>query len=132
MTATPTPQPTIDPETGDEIITVRDFAVRQGYRATYGHELAKTGRLVMAPDGKRCLYRASLERFDASKDPSKQGVAARHAAAREQHTPAHPGAEREEEAAEGGDALGESGDGPTYNYQNLPQPPTPNLSFFRS
>ena len=81
MTTKPT-TPAIDPATGDAIISVREFAVREGYRANYGHELAKTGRLVMAPDGKHCLARASHERFRASKDPSKQGVVERHAAAR--------------------------------------------------
>ena len=81
MTTKTTP-PAIDPATGDEIISVRDFAVREGYKPNYGHELAKTGRLVMAPDGKNCLARASHERFNASKDPSKQGVVERHAAAR--------------------------------------------------
>lgn len=80
---TKTTTPAIDPATGDEIISVREFAVREGYRANYGHELAKAGRLVMAADGKNCLARASHERFHGSKDPSKQGVAERHAAARE-------------------------------------------------
>lgn len=79
---TKTTTPAIDPATGDEIITVREFAVREGYKPNYGHELAKAGRLVMAPDGKNCLARASHERFNASKDPSKQGVADRHASAR--------------------------------------------------
>ena len=80
---TKTTTPAIDPATGDEIISVREFAVREGYKPNYGHELAKAGRLVMAADGKNCLARASHERFNASKDPSKQGVAERHAAARE-------------------------------------------------
>lgn len=81
MTTKPT-TPAIDPATGDEIISVREFAVREGYKPNYGHELAKAGRLVMAPDGKHCLARASHERFNASKDPSKQDVVERHAAAR--------------------------------------------------
>ena len=89
MTTKPT-TPAIDPATGDEIITVREFAVREGYKPNYGHELAKTGRLVMAPDGKHCLARASHERFRASKDPSKQGVVERHAAAREASAAAVP------------------------------------------
>lgn len=79
---TKTTSPAIDPATGDAIISVREFAVREGYKPNYGHELAKTGRLVMAEDGKNCLARASHERFRASKDPSKQGVVERHAAAR--------------------------------------------------
>lgn len=92
---TKTTTPAIDPATGDEIISVREFAVREGYKPNYGHELAKAGRLVMAPDGKNCLARASHERFNASKDPSKQGVADRHAAAREASASAVPQAPAE-------------------------------------
>lgn len=67
----------------DELITPREFAERQGFRSHYGNALFKAGRLVMAEDGKHCLYRASLKRFIATSDLSKAGVAARHAAARE-------------------------------------------------
>ena len=75
---------------GDELVTPREFATRQGYKPHYGNELSKKGRLVMAPDGKHCLYQASLERFEASRDHSKAGVVARHAAARAAEPVDHP------------------------------------------
>ena len=68
--------------TPDETLTPRQFAEQLGYKPHYGNQLAKDGRLVFAPDGKRVLVQASIERFNATKDPSKQGVADRHAATR--------------------------------------------------
>lgn len=65
-----------------ETLTPRQLAERLGYKPHYGNQLAKDGRLVFAPDGKRVLVQASIERFNATKDPSKQGVAARHALTR--------------------------------------------------
>ncbi len=64
------------------LMTPRQFAESMGYKANYGHQLKRDGRLVMADDGKHCLVRESLLKFEATKDPSKQGVADRHAAAR--------------------------------------------------
>ena len=49
---------------------------------SYNNELEKTGRAVRAPDGKLWLKAESLAAYRAGKDPSKQGVADRHAAAR--------------------------------------------------
>lgn len=63
-------------------LTPRQFAERLGFKPNYGNQLAKEGRLVFAPDGKRVLLAQSLARFEATKDPSRQGVADRHAAAR--------------------------------------------------
>lgn len=68
--------------TQGEQLTPRRFAERLGYKPNYGHQLQKDGRLVMAPDGKHVLLAESLARFEATKDPTKQGVADRHAAAR--------------------------------------------------
>ena len=68
--------------TPDETLTPRQFAEQLGYKPHYGNQLAKDGRLVFAPDGKRVLVQASIERFNATKDPSKQGVADRHALTR--------------------------------------------------
>ena len=62
--------------------TLPEFAQRIGKTRTYAYELRKAGRLVMAPDGKQVLIVESLARYEATKDPSKQGVADRHAAAR--------------------------------------------------
>lgn len=102
----------------DELITVREFAQRLGYKPHYGSELKKTGRLVMADDGKHCHYQASLERFNASRDPSKAGVAARHAAKRaaaaapEVANPPPPPPTTPEEAE------GEAPSLPQYDFQN--------------
>jgi hypothetical protein len=49
---------------------------------SYINELEKNGRAVRATDGKHWLKAESLAAFRAGKDPSKQGVADRHAAAR--------------------------------------------------
>lgn len=65
-----------------ETATARELAERLGFKPHYGHQLVKDGRFVLAPDGKRVLVAESLARYQATKDPSKQGVADRHAAAR--------------------------------------------------
>lgn len=64
------------------LTTPRALAERLGYKPHYGNQLAKDGRFVFAPDGKHVLVAESIERFHATKDPSRQGVADRHAAAR--------------------------------------------------
>ena len=48
---------------------------------TYVYELGKNGRAFRAPDGKHWLKAESLAAWNASKNPSYQGVADRHAAA---------------------------------------------------
>jgi len=64
-------------------ITRQQLADLIGARApSYINELEKTGRAVRAPDGKHWLKAESLAAYRAGKDPSKQGVADRHAAAR--------------------------------------------------
>lgn len=64
-------------------ITRQQLADLIGARApSYINELEKTGRAVRAPDGKLWLKAESLAAYRAGKDPSKQGVADRHAAAR--------------------------------------------------
>lgn len=68
--------------------TLPEFAQRIGKTRTYAYELRKAGRLVMAPDGKRVLIAESLARYDATKDPSKQGVADYHASQRPATSPA--------------------------------------------
>ena len=65
-----------------ETATARELAERLGFKPHYGNQLVKDGRFVLAPDGKRVLVAESLARYQATKDPSKQGVADRHAAAR--------------------------------------------------
>jgi len=64
-------------------ITRQQLADLIGARApSYINELEKTGRAVRAPDGKHWLKAESLAAYRAGRDPSKQGVADRHAAAR--------------------------------------------------
>lgn len=68
--------------TTPETLTPRQLAERLGYKPHYGNQLAKDGRFVFAPDGKKVLVAESIAHFNATKDPSKQGVADRHALAR--------------------------------------------------
>ena len=68
--------------TQPETLTPRQLAERLGFKPHYGNQLAKEGRFVFAPDGKHVLVQESIARFHATKDPSKQGVADRHAAGR--------------------------------------------------
>ena len=64
-------------------ITRQQLADLIGARApSYVNELEKTGRAVRAPGGKLWLKAESLAAYRAGRDPSKQGVADRHAAAR--------------------------------------------------
>lgn len=64
------------------LMTPSAFAKHLGYKPHYGTQLKNDGRLVMAPDGKHVLVAESKEKLAATRDPSKQGVADRHAAAR--------------------------------------------------
>lgn len=84
--------------TTPETVTPREFAQRMGFKPHYGHQLAKDGRLVFAPDGKRVLLAESIARFNATKDPSRQGVADRHAAQRQAPSPADDTADDDEHA----------------------------------
>lgn len=63
-------------------MTIPDFAAHIGCKRNYGYQLRNEGRLVMAADGKHVLVAESIERIAATRDPSKAGVAARHAVAR--------------------------------------------------
>ena len=74
--------------TQPETLTPRQLAERLGFKPHYGNQLAKEGRFVFAPDGKHVLVQESIARFHATKDPSKQGVADRHAAGRAAAAPA--------------------------------------------
>lgn len=98
--------------TTPDTLTPREFAARLGYKPHYGNQLAKDGRLVFAPDGKRVLVAESIARFEATKDPSRQGVVDRHAAGRAAAAPAR--AEPPQDADE--DDAG--GDAPMYDFHN--------------
>ena len=72
----------------DNWITRPELAALIGARAaSYINELEKTGRAIRAPDGKHWLKAESLAAYRAGRDPSKQGVADRHAAARAASAP---------------------------------------------
>lgn len=99
--------------TPPETLTPRQLAERLGYKPQYGNQLAKDGRFVFAPDGKRVLVQESIARFNATKDPSKQGVADRHAAARDaQAAPPPPPNTDETEDDDGADGA------PMYDFHN--------------
>jgi hypothetical protein len=67
---------------GDVVVTGKELAAYIGCRPSYVVELKRHGRLVLAPDGKGYLKSASLALYEATRDPSRAGVAERHAAAR--------------------------------------------------
>lgn len=81
------------------VMTIPEFSMHLGFGRTYAYQLREEGRLVMAEDGKRVMVAESVARIEATKDPARQGVAARHAAQRaakapdlqaEQSAPADP------------------------------------------
>ena len=100
--------------TTPETLTPRQLAERLGFKPHYGNQLAKEGRFVLAPDGKHVLVQESIARFHATKDPSKQGVADRHAAGRAAAAPAP--AEQAEPPADPDDDAG--GDARMYDFHN--------------
>ncbi|WP_315383303.1 hypothetical protein [Microvirgula aerodenitrificans] len=57
------------------------FAASQGWSPSYVTKLLTSGRLVLAPDGKRVDVDATLSRIGKTADPAKAGVQKRH----EQH-----------------------------------------------
>ncbi|MCW0398756.1 hypothetical protein NB688_000570 [Xanthomonas sacchari] len=67
---------------GDVVVTGKELAAYIGCKPSYVVELKRNGRLVLAPDGKGYLKSASLALYEETRDPSRAGVAERHAAAR--------------------------------------------------
>jgi len=59
------------------VISKSDFAARRGWAKSYVSKLAKQDRLVLTDDGKIDLE-ATERLLDATADPSKAAVAARH------------------------------------------------------
>jgi hypothetical protein len=84
-----------------ETLGFREFATRYGWKASYVTELRKAGRLVLTEDGRRVRVAESLRLLEDTRDPSKAGVAARHAAAR---TAAAPSPSASPDAGQGGDS----------------------------
>lgn len=82
-----------------ELAGVREFARLAGYKPGYVTQLRKDGRLVLAEDGRAIRVAESLERIKATRDPSKAGVAARHAAKRAEASTTTPEGQGEGEGA---------------------------------
>jgi hypothetical protein len=59
-----------------------DFARILGRSRSWVTQLRQAGRLVLTPNGRLVLVAESLALIDATRDPAKDGVAARHAAER--------------------------------------------------
>lgn len=93
----------VEPVVNDEVISGKDLAQILGCRPSYIVELKRNGRLVPNPNGSGYLRAASVELYNRTRDPSRAGVAARHAEAR---GAALAGAEdlAGDEASEGDDA----------------------------
>ena len=95
--------------THPETASLKEFArILGGVKPGYVSQLKRDGRLVMADDGKRVRVSDSLQRIADTRDPSKAGVAARHAAARatEAVDPAQAPAELADPADDALDGLG--------------------------
>jgi Spy/CpxP family protein refolding chaperone len=96
--------------TAPETLGFREFATRYGWKPSYVTELRKAGRLVLTEDGRRVRVAESLRLLEDTRDPSKAGVAARHAAAR---TAAAPSPSASPDAGQGADGDDdEGGDAP--------------------
>lgn len=72
----------------------REFARILGCQPGYVTKLRKAGRLVLTENGKRVCVAASRERIQATRDPAKAGVVARHAAERAEKRAQGNGAEK--------------------------------------
>ncbi len=62
--------------------TRSEFARIIGCKPSYVTALGKAGRLVLTGTGRRVIVAESIARIEATRDPSKAGVAERHATAR--------------------------------------------------
>lgn len=64
------------------IATRAEFARIMGWSASYVTQLAREGRLVFTEDGRHVRVAESIQRYNDTADPDKQGVRERHAASR--------------------------------------------------
>lgn len=64
------------------IVNGKQLAAVLGCKPSYIVELKKLGRLVLTEDGRKFLLSESAALFEATRDPSRAGVVARHAANR--------------------------------------------------
>lgn len=97
--------------------TLREFAAIINTRPSYVKELLTAGRLVTEAGGKTIRVAESIARIEATRDPSKAGVAARHAA--ERGAPALTGhAPAPSPSVDAGEAPEDDGkDAPRYDFQ---------------
>lgn len=63
-------------------MSIGAFNKHMGYKGRYAYQLAKEGRLVMSEDGKQVMVAESIRRIQETRDPSRAGVAGRHAVER--------------------------------------------------
>ena len=103
-----------------EVLTLKEFAALARIQQSYCTQLKREGRLVLTDDGKLVRVAESLARIEATRDPSKAGVAARHAEARGEVALTGHAAQA---AASAGAAVGDDGEdeqagGLGYSYQN--------------
>ena len=103
-----------------EVLTLKEFAALARIQQSYCTQLKREGRLVLTDDGKLVRVAESLARIEATRDPSKAGVAARHAEARgEVALTGHAAqAVTSAGAAAGTDEGDDEGSGAGYSYQN--------------
>lgn len=101
--------------TAPEQLSKRAFADRIGVKPSYVRQLEIDGRLVLTPDGKAVLVAESIARIEATRDPSKQVVAERHAA--ERGAPAVTG-HAMPPLDDGEDGSGELSGAALYNFQS--------------
>lgn len=84
--------------------TFKQFARTLGVQPSYITELKGAGRLLLSDDGRRVRVAETLALLRDTRDPARAGVAARHAAGREQGGAVAPSAAQAgESAAEGAD-----------------------------
>lgn len=76
-----------------ETATFAEFAAIANFKPSYITQLKGDARLVLTECGKRVRVAQSLERIAETRDPSRAGVAARHAAARGPRDGLEPGEE---------------------------------------
>jgi hypothetical protein len=61
-------------------VSLKAFADMLGCKPSYVTQLKKDGRLILTADGRRVYPAASVAKIEETRDPSKAGVAQRHAA----------------------------------------------------
>lgn len=96
--------------TTPDTATFAAFARLARFKQSYVTQLRRDGRLVLTEDGKAVRVAESLARIQETRDPSKAGVAERHAEARGAPTAGAPPPDARDEDAEedapGGDYQG--------------------------